>query len=466
MTLYPATITRRFWAFVLDYAIVIILNISFISMFGDVLGRYAPTWLQVVAAIIYVMGNVFYLPLSEMILGGATIGKLALKIRVVRTDGSPVTPVHSLQRFLMMFVDLIGTFGLGGLVSALISGKRQRIGDIVADTIVVRVIPSDDSGYILPTLYVDDKAKEQASHYAAVDSMISSYMASPLELAKEYRAMECEIATARTYKEAPQKIDYLERLLCGVHLAMFKQRSHTIIDTFVFMMKSVPKAVYSARYAIYVSIFITVIAYAIGIYSQNTDTDFFREVMGEYYADMTIENMKQGNPTGVYASENEWEMFASIFMNNLFVSMRLYVLGLVPFFGPLFMMLMNFVSFASFDAFFAQQGFLADALITPNEHGVLELSTIVMNGGAAILLGTGWLFPGKLTRRQAWARSARHSLLVFISTIPILFVAAVIESFVTRHTEWPMALKLSIIIISAIIIIGYYVVLPIYSKRH
>ena len=192
----------------------------------------------------------------------------------------------------------------------------------------------------------------------------------------------------------------------------------------------------------------------------------FRTVMGDSYANETIANMKNGKPMGIYGSSDEWNMLYSIFLNNLLVSMRVYVLGLIPFFGPLFMMLMNFVTFASFDVFFAQQGFLADALIAPNEHGVLELSTIIMNGGAAILLGTGWLFPGKLTRRQAWARSARHSLLVFISTIPILLVAAIIESFVTRHQEWPMALKLSIILISAIIIIGYYVVLPIYSKRH
>lgn len=465
MTLYPASITRRFWAFMIDYAILIMANIFFVSEIAFIT-EVAPEWLQIIILMLYVLANVFYLPLSEMIWGGATIGKLALKIRVVRTDGSPVTPVHSLQRYLLMSVDLIGTFGLGGLVSALISGKRQRIGDIVADTIVVRVIPSDDSSYILPSLYVDDKAKEQASHLAYVDSLVSSFSATPLELAKEYRTMECEIATARTYNEEPQKIDYLERLLSGVHLALFKHRSHTLIDTFVFMVKSVPKAVYSARYAIYISILITVVAYAIGIYSQNTDPEFFRTVMGDSYANETIANMKNGKPMGIYGSSDEWNMLYSIFLNNLLVSMRVYVLGLIPFFGPLFMMLMNFVTFASFDVFFAQQGFLADALIAPNEHGVLELSTIIMNGGAAILLGTGWLFPGKLTRRQAWARSARHSLLVFISTIPILLVAAIIESFVTRHQEWPMALKLSIILISAIIIIGYYVVLPIYSNRH
>lgn len=411
-------------------------------------------WIFVVLLILFTVATAFYFPLCEMVFGGETFGKMALNIRVVRSDGSPVTPVHSFQRFLLMAVDLFATMGMGGLVSALISDKRQRIGDIVADTVVV---------YVRPVDFADSDAAVQNTSYA--EFMLTT-TATPLQLAKEYRAVECKIASARTNKEDSLTIDYLERLLTSIHLAMFRHRHHTLLDTFVFIFKSVPKAVYSARYAIGASGLIVVAAYAIGIYSQTADPEFFRTVFGDYYAEVTIRNIEEGSPMGIYAQEAEWVMFFSIFFNNLFVSMRLYVMGLMAFFGPLYMLLTNFVSFAAFDAFFAQQGFLTDALIAPNEHGVLELSTIVINGGAAILLGTGWLFPGKLTRKQAWIRSARHSMLVFISTIPPLFTAAVIESFVTRYQEWPMAVKLSIIIISAIAITGYYVVLPILSKRH
>lgn len=460
MILYPATITRRFWAFVIDYLILGLANIGFIFAISAIAGIFidvadlVPNWLFFVLAMIYVVLNVFYLPLSEMIFGGETIGKKARKIRVVRTDGSPVTAVQSLQRFLLMPVDLLATMGLGGLVSALISDKRQRIGDIVADTVVVNATP---------VLYAQEGTTRKDTNYA---EYLLTTTATPLELAKEYRATECKIANARTAKADAPDIDYLERLLSSIHLAMFRHRSHTLLDSVVFAFKSVPRAVYSARYAIGASLLITIAACAIGAYSQATEPEFFRELFGEYYTDTTLQNIKEGTPMGIYDSQEEWSMLFSIFFNNLFVSMRLLAMGLITFFGPLYMLLHNFVSFASFDVFFAQQGHLADALVAPNEHGVLELSTIIINGGAALLLGTGWLFPGKLTRKQAWIRSARHSMLVFISTMPPLFTAAVIESFVTRHQEWPMAVRLSFIILSAIAIIGYYVVLPILSKRH
>ncbi|MCF0180830.1 MAG: stage II sporulation protein M, partial [Muribaculaceae bacterium] len=116
--------------------------------------------------------------------------------------------------------------------------------------------------------------------------------------------------------------------------------------------------------------------------------------------------------------------------------------------------------------FFVQNGLAAEAFIVPNEHGALELSSIIINGGAALLLGAGWLFPGRLTRRQALVRSARHSMLVFMSTLPVIFIAAFIESYVTRHTEWPMPAKLAIIFVSLFFIVGYYVVLPVIAKRH
>jgi uncharacterized membrane protein SpoIIM required for sporulation len=47
-----------------------------------------------------------------------------------------------------------------------------------------------------------------------------------------------------------------------------------------------------------------------------------------------------------------------------------------------------------------------------------------------------------------------------MGTVPLFCVAGFIESFMTRHTEWPDAIRLTIILLSATFIIYYYVVLP------
>jgi uncharacterized RDD family membrane protein YckC len=70
---------------------------------------------------------------------GATPGKRALGLRVVRTDGTPVTWVDSALRNLLRTADAL-PFGYAlGLCACLSSPRFQRFGDLVAGTLVVHV---------------------------------------------------------------------------------------------------------------------------------------------------------------------------------------------------------------------------------------------------------------------------------------------------------------------------------------
>ncbi len=68
---------------------------------------------------------------------GQTLGKMALGIKVVREDGGTIGTREAVLRTLMRIVDSIGSY-LVALVVALVSGKNQRLGDMVAKTLVVR----------------------------------------------------------------------------------------------------------------------------------------------------------------------------------------------------------------------------------------------------------------------------------------------------------------------------------------
>ena len=69
---------------------------------------------------------------------GQTLGKMALGIKVVREDDGRVPGIRAaVLRTLMRIVDSIGSY-LVAFVVALVSGKNQRLGDMVAKTLVVR----------------------------------------------------------------------------------------------------------------------------------------------------------------------------------------------------------------------------------------------------------------------------------------------------------------------------------------
>jgi len=68
---------------------------------------------------------------------GRTLAMGWLGLRVVRVDGGAPNRSQLTLRWLLLLVDAM-FFGLVGLVSMLVTGKRQRVGDLMAETLVVR----------------------------------------------------------------------------------------------------------------------------------------------------------------------------------------------------------------------------------------------------------------------------------------------------------------------------------------
>ena len=86
----------------------------------------------------------FYPVLFEMYFEGATPGKKAMGLRVVRDDGTPVDWTASILRNLLRFADAMPFGYQVGLVSIMISRDFKRLGDMAAGTVVVysdRILP-------------------------------------------------------------------------------------------------------------------------------------------------------------------------------------------------------------------------------------------------------------------------------------------------------------------------------------
>lgn len=79
--------------------------------------------------------------LTEVLWEGKSVGKAVVGLRVVRTDGGGVGFVASLIRNVLRLIDFIPSFYGVGFVVAMISKKGQRLGDLAADTLVVKLQP-------------------------------------------------------------------------------------------------------------------------------------------------------------------------------------------------------------------------------------------------------------------------------------------------------------------------------------
>jgi uncharacterized RDD family membrane protein YckC len=142
-----ASIGNRFLACALDHALqllaIILMVIAFsvlasVSSFGEQLSN-APKWVQAILIVIVFLIFSSYFAFFEWIWNGQTPGKRLLKLRVIREDGRPVTFWEAAVRNLLRTFDMmLAPFYSIGLISVFLSLSDQRVGDMVAGTVVIR----------------------------------------------------------------------------------------------------------------------------------------------------------------------------------------------------------------------------------------------------------------------------------------------------------------------------------------
>ena len=76
--------------------------------------------------------------LTEALLGGRTLGKMAMGLRVRMVDGSPITPGAAIVRNLLRAADVFPNLYFTGIVAVFFTERQQRLGDLVAGTVVIR----------------------------------------------------------------------------------------------------------------------------------------------------------------------------------------------------------------------------------------------------------------------------------------------------------------------------------------
>lgn len=82
---------------------------------------------------------ILVLPVTvETVSRGRSLGKLILKLRVVRDDGGPIVFRHAFVRGLVGVVELPVTSGVPAVISAASNARGKRLGDFAAGTYVVR----------------------------------------------------------------------------------------------------------------------------------------------------------------------------------------------------------------------------------------------------------------------------------------------------------------------------------------
>jgi len=130
-----AALSTRIGAFLLDMLIIAgyyIIILLIINALGFSLDESLYVYYALLSLPVF-----FYSLLFETLMNGQTPGKYLSKIRVTKLDGSKPTFSSYLIRWVLRLIDISLASGSVALLTILLNGKGQRLGDLAAGTTVI-----------------------------------------------------------------------------------------------------------------------------------------------------------------------------------------------------------------------------------------------------------------------------------------------------------------------------------------
>lgn len=132
-----AGLMSRFLAWLLDTVVSVLVAAALLTVLSVTLLAF-PGFGSALAFITWFLIDWGYMILLESLWSGQTIGKRALGLRVIQESGVRVSFFQSLLRNVARPIDRLPFFYFVGAIAALFSRSQQRLGDMLAGTIVVK----------------------------------------------------------------------------------------------------------------------------------------------------------------------------------------------------------------------------------------------------------------------------------------------------------------------------------------
>ena len=143
-----------------------------------------------------------------------------------------------------------------------------------------------------------------------------------------------------------------------------------------------------------------------------------------------------------------------IITNNVQVSFMAFAAGITAGIGTVLLLVFNGLHIGGVLGLFRNEGALPVILEFVAPHGVMEILAICIAGAAGLILGSGLVAPGRLTRTAALARRGREAVSLLAGTTLLLVLSGFIEGFVSPAPV-PTGWKLTIAASAAAAVVAY-----------
>ena len=286
-------------------------------------------------------------------------------------------------------------------------------------------------------------------------------------LASNYVILSDDLSYAKTFYPGSDVEKYLNQLISVYQINIYgKGEQSERRGMLTFWGHEFPLLLYRERRTLLFALLLFLFSALIGVFSTAHDESFVRSILGDAYVERTISNIENGTPMGIYASGDELDMFVMITTNNIKVAFVAFVFGILFSAGTLWILFTNGLMVGAFQYFFFQQGLLLHSVLSVWAHGTFEITSIIIAGGAGLVMGNSFLFPGTYRRMYSFKEGALRGIKIVTGLIPFFVIAGWIESFITRYADSYPVVGAAAIILSLGGVIGYFIVYPYYLHKN
>jgi len=287
----------------------------------------------------------------------------------------------------------------------------------------------------------------------------------PDEMASDFTQLVDDLAYAKTFYPSSNVTRYINTQASGIYLKLYQNRREESNRLWRFWKYDLPLVLHRHHRPMFFALALFLLFFAIGFFISMKDEAVARSFFGEAYVETTLDNIEKGNPFGIYESGTPLLSWLMLMIHNIKVSLIMFVSGIFAAIPSMYLLAQNAAMVGIFDQFFVAHGLGVDFFLVVFVHGTLELTALIIAGGAGIVLGKSFLFPGTSTRLDAFKRAAWDGVKIMTGLMPVFALAAFFEGFITRLYNDISVLTTLIASLSVLFVLWYFVIYPIRLAR-
>lgn len=261
------------------------------------------------------------------------------------------------------------------------------------------------------------------------------------ELSAAYRATTGDLAFAQTHFRGTTVLLFLHQLVARAHNQIYRSRAVTLAEISLFFRVEIPQAARRHLMAVNWSALIFLIGLMLGLSVVQFDERAASMILPTHVLDSIYSGHMWTGP--LFSVVPAPVASTYLFTGNISVALLAFAGGLSFGLISFWILFFNGVMLGVVFKLCANYGLLGALFAFVATHGFLEISAIIVAGGAGFVVANALLRPGDYSRRDALSVQARSAVRLAVAVVPALIISGCLEGFVSPSTL-PLGIKIAI----------------------